>query len=145
MLVTLNNELHSFSKKKHPTFFLKPSFLPLFLLSSRFGVTLVFDPGWVEHSDTVSGPRLHESLRESQQISSMSVISPWTATGSTDTFLIWRGRGQLSVWHQQPTFLYPLPHPLLLFSQPLFCVSVFFYSSPLSTTHLLGQISYTLC
>lgn len=144
MLVTLNNKLHSFSKKKHPTFFKNLVSFPFFCsvqsLVWRWSLTL---GEW--NTATLSGPRLHESLRESQQISSMSVISPWTATGSTDTFLIWRGRGQLSVWHQQPTFLYPLPHPLLLFSQPLFCVSVFFYSSSLSPTHLLDQISYTLC
>lgn len=146
MLVTLNNKLHSFSKKKHPTFFKNLVSFPFFCsvqsLVWHWSLTLG-EWNTVEHSDTVSGPRLHESLQESQQIS-MSVISPWTAAGSTDTFLIWRGRGQLSVWHQQPTFLYPQPRPLLLFSQPLFCVSVFFLLS-LSPTLLLGQISYTLC
>lgn len=41
-VVTFNNELHYFSKKKHPKLLIELSFFFPFLLSSKFGATLFF-------------------------------------------------------------------------------------------------------
>lgn len=125
-VVTFNNELHYFSKKKHPKLLIELSFFFPFLLSSKFGATLFFDSGWVGHSDClVQGclilcGRLHEYH---QCLSSLPRQLQAVLTHSSFGVCVWGGGGTITGLHVYT--LYLPRHPLLLFSQPLL-FSVFF-------------------
>lgn len=145
MLVTFNNELHSLSKKKHPTFFKNLVSFPFFCSvqslvwhwSSTLGkwnrATLCLVQGCM---NLCGSPNKYHLCLSSLPGQLQAVLTHSSFGGGGGNYLY-----GISSLH---FYTLCLIHRFLIFSQPLFCVSVCF-SLSLSPTLLLGQVSNTLC
>lgn len=142
-VVTFNNELHYFSKKKHPKLLIELSFFFPFLLSSKFGATLFFQTLGEWDTVTVWSKVAWFSAGDSMNIINVCHLSPDSYRQCWHIpHLVCVCGGGVTITGLHVYTLYLPRHPLLLF--PNICFFQCFSLSPTPNALLKSYFIHSL-